>query len=106
MSAWDEIEAEARDAFAGAGRFPLQAYSEFMPPPYVVLKPYAPRRAARAATIGASDGDGLDVTEDEQAHEVAPGLGRIAGRLLTELDHLLHGKPHDFSRTLLFNNAA
>ena len=106
MSAWDEIEAEARDAFAGAGRFPLQAYSEFMPPPYVVLKPYAPRRAARAATIGASDGDGLDVTEDEQAHEVAPGLGRIAGRLLTELDHLLHGKPHDFSRTLLGENAA
>ncbi|HLK92112.1 MAG TPA: hypothetical protein VKZ18_19625, partial [Polyangia bacterium] len=105
-TAWEEIEAEAKGAFAGEGRFPLAAYSEYMPAPHVVLKPYAPRRADRAATVGASDGDALDITEREQAHELAPGLGRIAGRVLTELDRLLHGKPHDFSRSLLGDNAA
>jgi Peptidase family M28 len=103
---WDEIEAEARDAFAGEGRFPLPAYSEFMPSPYVVLKPYAPRRAARAATIGASEGDALDITEQEQAREIAPGLGKIAGHLLTEIDRLVRGTPHDFSRALMGESGA
>jgi hypothetical protein len=106
MTAWDELEAEARDAFAGDGRFPLPAYSEYMPSPYVVVKPYAARRADGAATLGASDGDAMDVTEEEQAHEIAPGLGKIAGHLLAELERLVDGRPHDFSRTLLGENAA
>jgi hypothetical protein len=106
VSGWDEIEAEARDAFVGEGRFPLPAYSEYMPSPYVVVKPYAARRADGAATFGASDGDALDVTEEEQAHQLAPGLGKIAGHLLAELDRLIRGQPHDFSRTLLGENAA
>jgi hypothetical protein len=106
VGAWDEIEREARDAFVGDGRFPLPAYSEYMPSPYVVLKPYAARRADGAATVGASDGDAMDVTEQEQAHEIAPGLGKIAGHLLAELERLINGKPHDFSRTLLGDNAA
>jgi hypothetical protein len=106
VSAWDEIEAEARGAFAGNGRFPLPAYSEYMPSPYVVVKPYGARRADGAATIRASDGDAMDVTEMEQAHELGPGLGKIAGHLLAELGRLVSGKPHDFSRTLLDQNAA
>ena len=85
------MEAEARDAFAGEGRFPLPAYSEYMPSPYVVLKPYAPRRAAGACTIGASDDAAMDVTEHEQAHELTPGLAKIAAHLLTELDRLVRG---------------
>jgi Peptidase family M28 len=106
VTPWAEIEAEARDAFAGEGRFPLPAYSEYMPSPYVVVKPYATRRAAGACTVGASGDDAMDVTEQEQAHEIAPGLGKIAGHLLAELERLLHGKPHDFSRTLLGDNPA
>ncbi len=106
MSAWDELEVEARDAFAGEGRFPLPAYSEYMPSPHVVVKPYAARRADRAATVTASDGDAMDVTEEEQAHELAPGLGKIAGHVLAELERLVDGKPHDLSRTLLAENAA
>jgi hypothetical protein len=106
VSGWDEIEAEARDVFVGDARFPLPAYSEYMPSPYVVVKPYAARRADRAATFAASDGDALDVTEEEQARELAPGLATIAGHLLAELDRLVRGQPHDFSRTLLGENAA
>ena len=106
MTPWEEIEAEARDAFAGEGRFPLPAYSEYMPSPYVVLKPYAPRRAAGACTTSASDDAAMDVTEHEQAHELTPGLGKIAAHLLTELDRLVRGTPHEFSRTLLDDNPA
>jgi hypothetical protein len=105
-SAWAEIEREARETLAGEGRFPLPAYSEFMPAPYVVLKPYAPTRAARAATVTASDDGSLDVTEVEQVHELGPGLAKIAGRVLVELDRLVRGTPHDLSRTLLARNPA
>jgi Peptidase family M28 len=104
--AWAAIEAEAQGALAGEGRFPLPAYSEFMPSPYVVIKPYAPTRAARAATVAASDGDALDVTEDEQVHQLTPGLSKIAGHLVGELDRLVRGTPHGLSRTLLANNPA
>ena len=106
MTPWEQIETEARDAYAGEGRFPLPAYSEYMPSPYVVLKPYTGRRAAGACTVGASDDAAMDVTEHEQAHELTPGLAKIAEHLLTELDRLLRGKPHEFSRTLLDGNPA
>jgi hypothetical protein len=106
VTPWQEIEAEAGEAFVGEGRFPLPAYSEYMPSPYLVVKPYAPRRAAGACTLRASGDDAMDVTEEEQAREIAPGLGKIAGRVLTELERLVHGKPHDFSHTLLGDNAA
>ncbi len=100
------MEAEARDAFAGEGRFPLPAYSDYMPSPYVVLKPYAARRAAGACTISASDDAAMDVTEHEQAHQLEPGLAKIAGHLLTEIERLVRGTPHEFSRTLLEGNPA
>jgi hypothetical protein len=77
-----------------------------MPPPYVVIKPYAPSRAARAATVVASDPDALDVTEREQVHELGPGLSKIAAHVLGELDGLLRGAPHNLSRTLLGQNLA
>jgi hypothetical protein len=119
-SAWEVIEAEARDAFVGDGRFPLPAYSEFMPAPHVVLKPYDPRRAARAATVTGDGqgrghgqgqgegegGDGFEITEYDQAHELDPGLAKIAGHVLAELDRLVRGKPHALSRSLLTDNPA
>jgi hypothetical protein len=103
---WDEIEAEARDAFAGEGRFPLPAYSEFMPAPWVGIKPYAPTLAARACTAAQRDGgDTLDVTEYEQV-EIDLGLTYIAQRLTSELEQLLAGKPHELSAALLEGNPA
>jgi hypothetical protein len=103
---WDQIEAEARGAFVGAGQFPLRAYSELMPPPYVGLKPYAPERGRGAATYGVSDGHSLDIDEYEQAHDLEPGLERIAQRLVDELGKLVHGEPHGLSHTLLAGNPA
>jgi peptidase M28-like protein len=104
--AWSRIVAEARNAFAGAGRFPLRAYSELMPPPYVGIKPYDPEIASACATFGVSDPTALDVSEYEQAHELEPGLDRIADHIVGELGKLVGGRPHALSRTLLADNPA
>ncbi len=103
---WSKIEAEARadGGFVGAGRFPLRAYSEFMPPPWVGCKPYDLAFAARpetSATFSITDDSALDITEYERAHELQPGLAKIAGHLLTELARLHRGQAHALSRTLL-----
>ncbi|MBL0214083.1 MAG: M28 family peptidase [Myxococcales bacterium] len=104
--AWERIEAEARGAYEGAGRFPLRAYSELMPPPYIGLKPCAPVRGRGLATLEVTEGDALDVDEYEQAHDLEPGLDRIAAVIVAELGKLMHGKPHALSRTLLEGNPA
>ncbi|HEY1556623.1 MAG TPA: M28 family peptidase [Kofleriaceae bacterium] len=100
---WAQIEAEATDAFR---ELPLRAYSEAMPPPYVGLKPYAPSRAHGACTFGVSHGDALDVDEYEQAHDLEPGLDRIAEHLVGELGKLVRGQPHGLSKSLLAGNPA
>ena len=102
---WERIEAEARVAFHGEGRFPLRAYSEAMPPPYVGIKPYAPARGG-ACTFGASDASRLDIDEYEHAHDLEPGLDRIGDHLIAELGKLVRGEPHGLSKTLLDGNPA
>jgi hypothetical protein len=100
---WSTIEAEARGAFR---EFPLRAYSELMPPPYVGVKPYRPALASGAATCGASAPCSLDIDEYEQAHDVEPGLQRIADRIVAELGKLVRGEAHALSKTLLAGNPA
>jgi hypothetical protein len=106
MTPWQLIEAEAADAYRGDGRFPIRAYSEFMPPPYVGIKPYAPTRAANAATNTASGDDAIDVDEYEQAQQLDPGIDHLASRLVDVLGKLVRGQPHGLSRTLLADNPA
>jgi hypothetical protein len=100
---WGQIEAEARSAFES---FPLRAYSEFMPPPYVGIKPYARECKHGACTFGVSAGDALDIDEYEQAHDLEPGLDYIAEHLVAEIGKLVRGEPHALSRTLLAGNPA
>ncbi|MGZ3445484.1 MAG: hypothetical protein ACXWLG_08270, partial [Myxococcaceae bacterium] len=103
--AWEQIEAEAR-ASGATGLFPLRAYSEFMPPPYVGIKPYAPARADAATTCTVSRGDALDVDEYELAHDLEPGLNRIAEHLVLELGKVMQGQPHGLPHSLLDDNPA
>ncbi|MGO9832384.1 MAG: M28 family peptidase [Myxococcaceae bacterium] len=103
---WEQIEAEATAAMRVARRFPLPAYSEFMPPPYVGIKPYAPNRSNAPTTFAVRGGDTLDIDEYEQAHDLEPGLDRIAVHLLSELGRLLGGQSRALSQTLLDGNAA
>ena len=105
MKPWERIVAEAAGAFRGRGRFPLRAYSELMPAPYIGVKPYAPDAFDRA-TCAITDPDRLDITEYERAHDVDPGLDAIAKVLLRHVGHLTRGQPHGLSRTLLDGNPA
>jgi hypothetical protein len=64
--------------FRGAGRFPLPGYSEVIPPPRLVRKPYGTPDPPLPAE---DDPWGWPVTEYEEALELRPGLRRIAAKL-------------------------
>ena len=109
---WRLIREEARRAFATGVSFPLPAYSEFMPAPYTGDKPYglghdpAPASSDDNHDHDDDDDDAFDITEYEQAHELVPGLPRVAEHLLGELSKLVGGGAHALSRTLLAGNPA
>jgi hypothetical protein len=104
--AWARLEKEASTVYRGEGRFPLRAYSEFMPPPYVGIKPYEVHRDEHASTAHSARGDALDITEAEQAQELEAGIQRIGAHVVHELGKLLAGSSHALSKTLLTNNLA
>ena len=95
---WTKIEQEAKHAYRGAGRFPMRAYSEFMPPPYVGWKPYG---GVAECTFSAAD-----VDEYEQRWVIEPGLDHIAGHVVHMIEKLVLGTPHGLSKTLLVDNPA
>src|ERR1017187_1711993 len=104
---WSRIKNEATNAFLGQGRFPVPAYSEFMPPPFVGIKPFtAPDLLDAPVGTLMCDERGLAIDEYEQAHELRPGLTKIANHLVAELGKLASGNGHEFSRTLLDGNRA
>src|SRR5205823_1532490 len=103
LSGWKQLVAGA-PWFRGAGRYPIAAYSEFMPPPRAGGKPY-----------GLDVGDGFDqgdpwgwpVHEAEEALELRPGLEGIAGRVVQALVDLAHGRPvRGLARRTLADNPA
>jgi hypothetical protein len=75
--------------FRGEGRFPLPAYSEFMPPPYLVCKPYG---GWDLTLLRDDDPFGWPVTEYEETLTLRPGLESIAHQLLRRL--VLCGENH------------
>ncbi|HZU97048.1 MAG TPA: M28 family peptidase [Planctomycetota bacterium] len=88
--------------FAGAGKFPIRAYSEFLPAPFVAVKPYGePEWSCR---FGASDR--WSVSEHEEHEELRPGFERIAQHVLLEVGKLVRGEKHAFSKHLLDGNPA
>jgi hypothetical protein len=90
--------------FPGEGRFPIRAYSEFLPSPFQGIKPYG-----ELDPISRSPGDELhwNVTEYEERWELRPGLETVASHLLLELRKLARGeKNHQLSKTLLEENPA
>jgi hypothetical protein len=86
--------------FRGEGRFPLPSYSEYMPPPYLVRKPYG---GWDLTLLQDDDPWGWPVTEYEEALTLRPGLESVARQLLRRLvqcgEHhrhaIAHGKLRD-----------
>jgi hypothetical protein len=76
--------------FAGEGRFPLPAYSEFMPPPRFGRSPYG---ADDARLFVEADPFGWNVSEWEEAVELRPGLEHIAQRVVAAVSRIGRGEP-------------
>src|SRR5262245_46241254 len=89
LPGWHQLLAGA-PWFRGAGRYHVAAYSEFMPPPRLILRaceqPHRPEWARQ-------DPWGWPVTEAEEALEIRPGLEHVAKRVVTALDELGQGRP-------------
>lgn len=84
------------------GRFPIIAYSEFMPPPRLGRKPYG---AHDPTLFQPSDPFGWHVTEYEEIMELHPGLEFLASELVHVVEHLGQGRPaHGIARHKLEGN--
>ena len=85
---WNRLLADP-DWCRGRGRFPIPAYSEYMPPPWLGVNPYG---TPDPYTRPAGDNWGWNVSEYEQTHELAPGLEVIAREVLEEVVKLGTGR--------------
>ncbi len=99
-----ERPARRRPWFTGQDAYPITAYSEFMPPPLLGLKPY--RHAAPEPSPFADDDPyGWHVTEYEEALELRPGLEQVGRQLVEALVRLAHGRPgHGIAPKKLMDN--
>src|SRR6516225_2579551 len=68
--------------FDGAGRFPLPAYSEFMPPPRLGMSPYG---GVDPALFAENDPCGWRVQEVDEVHQIQPGLQDVADQVMRHL---------------------
>ena len=76
--------------YRGPGRYPIAAYSEFMPAPRVGWRPYD---AAPPEPCVPSDPFAWQVSEREEILELQPGLQHVAHEVLTALMHLDREQP-------------
>jgi hypothetical protein len=98
---WKQLLAGA-PWFQGEGRYPIAAYSEFMPPPRLLRKPYG---TFDLNFFAADDPWGWPITEYEEALTLRPGLEKIARQVVGALIQLGQGKKtHGISKNKLRDN--
>ncbi len=104
MSAWKRLLTD-RDWCRGRGHFPLPAYSEMLPPPWLGPKPYDGQVAGLPPPR--ADDFGWNVSEYQQGLELGPALDHVAGIVLAEMMRLGRGQtPHYLGRHKLHRNPA
>jgi hypothetical protein len=102
LSGWKQMLAGV-PWFQGEGRFPIAAYSEYMPPPQVACTPY---RGEMLMDVE-DDPWGWPVPEIEEAHQLQPGLEHVAKQLVECFQELARGEPRrGLSSYKLDGNAA
>ena len=100
-SGWGQLLAGA-PWFQDDGKFPIAAYSEFIPPPRLGIKPYSKKASLEPMS---QDPYGWQVTEYEEAFEFRPGFQHLAGQWVTAFEHLGSGRPaHGIARGKLTDN--
>jgi hypothetical protein len=76
--------------FSGKGRYPILAYSEFMPAPRLGQRPYG---ETDGSLFLENDPFGWHVSEVEEEYELQPGLLSLAQQIVSEVVELGQGKP-------------
>jgi hypothetical protein len=76
--------------FSGKGKYPIAAYSEFMPPPRLGCSPYD---GLSDSIFAEGDLFGWYVSEVEEEHELQPGLSSLSDQIVEEIIKLGQGKP-------------
>lgn len=100
-NAWKRLMA-GREWFRAPGRYPIMAYSEFMPPPRLVRKAYG---TEEPGAMDPKDPWGWQVSEYEETFELRPGLAHLGAELVHAMQHLAHGRPeHGISWAKLEDN--
>jgi hypothetical protein len=100
-SGWKQLLADL-PFFQGEGRYPLTAYSEFMPPPRLGQKPYG---TFGGIPFDEKDPHGLPISEYEEAWELRPGMRKLARELVGSLIRLGAGqRARGIARHKLENN--
>ncbi|HEV2970003.1 MAG TPA: M28 family peptidase [Pirellulales bacterium] len=98
---WKQLLAGAA-ALEAAGKYPIAAYSEFMPPPRLGIKAYG---GVDSQLCHEADPWGWHVTEYEEAFELQPGLELLARELLHVAHHLGRREPaHGIAAAKLKDN--
>jgi hypothetical protein len=87
---WEKL-IEGYPWFSGKGRYPLPAYSEYMPPPTLGCSPY--RGEIDRLLFWKDDPYGWRIAEIEEEYELQPGLQNIAKQVLEQLVKLGSGQP-------------
>jgi hypothetical protein len=101
LTGWQRLLADA-DWCHGEGSYPIPAYSEFMPPPRLGIKPYG---ALDHATCPPNDNWGWNITEYQEIYQLRPGLRLILREVLREFVKLGKGLPgQQIKRRLLAEN--
>lgn len=87
LAGWKRLTKDC--SFSGRGRYPIAAYSEYMPPVRAGCRPYGGRSDG---FFSESDLFGWPVTEFEEAFELGPGLENVARQVLRALTQLTSGE--------------
>ncbi len=82
----------APSRFRGEGNYPIDAYSEFMPPPRLGWKPYGDP-PVDPELFSEQDQHGWRVSEFQEAIELQPGLLQIAKQVVGKIGRLVDGNP-------------
>jgi hypothetical protein len=89
LSGWKQL-LEGAPWFRSRGAYPIAAYSEFMPPPREVCKPYL---GYPVNELDEDDSWGWPISEWEEARQLRPGLDHVAGEIVHALAELAEGRP-------------
>ncbi len=91
-SGWRRLIPPA-DVFRGEGNYPIDAYSEFMPPPRPGWKAYG-GHVIDPEILTDDDPFGWHISEYQEAIELQPGLVQVGRQVIGKLLRLLDGDAH------------